>query len=67
MARAAPLREKARTGHWVLCLEAFISLVQVGILGEVSGGSRQHMHQFSRCAFSGSWSPLIGQSPGRGL
>ena len=24
-------------GCWVLCLEAFISLLQVGILGEVSG------------------------------
>ena len=34
MAQAAPQREG---GSWVHCLRAFISLLQVGILGEVSG------------------------------
>ena len=64
MARAAPQRESA---GWGLCFVAFISLWQEGILGEFSGGGfQQNIHQFSRCALSGSWSPRTGQRPGGG-
>lgn len=53
-----PERER---GCWVVHLEAFISLLQVGILGEVSeGGFHQNIHQFSRCVLLGLWSLLVG-------
>ena len=54
----AQIAHQMESALWVLCPEAFLSLLQAGILGEVSGG-------FSRCALSGSWSPLIGQHQGR--
>ena len=59
-------------GNWVLSLEAFISLFQAEILGEVLGqvvgrGFQGNIHQFLRCAQKTSelWSPLIGQWQGR--
>lgn len=57
--------EKEHKQH--LSLEAFITLSQAGILEEVSGGGFQpNIHQFSRCALSGLWSPLIGSCQRRG-
>ena len=47
---------------WALCLEAFIFFLAGGNLRERSqGGFQEINHQFSRCALSESWSPLIGQ------
>ena len=53
--------------HWVLCLEAFISFSQAGVLGEISGEDFNRI--FISCPgvpYLGSWSPLIGQWQGRG-
>ena len=54
--------------HWVLCLEAFMSLLQAGnFRSGLRGGFQQNIHQFSRCAFSGFWSPLFSRGQGREL
>ena len=46
---------------WSFVLTFSLSLLQVGNLrGGLRGGLRQNIHQFSRCALSGSCSSLIG-------
>ena len=52
MARAAPQGEKQAAS--VCCLEAFISLLQAGILGEVSG------EDFSKIFISSPGAPFQG-------
>ena len=60
MARNAFQRESTHAGSFVWSF----SLSLVG--GNLRGGFQQNIHQFSRCALSGSWSPLIGQCQGWG-
>ena len=55
MAWAAPKRESFS-----------LSLAGGDPRGGLRGGFQQNTHQFSRCALSGSWSPLIGQCQSRG-
>ena len=62
MVQVAPQRESM---GWIFCLEAFLSLLQAGTLGEVSGKDFSRILISSLGALSGSWSPLIGQRQGR--
>ena len=51
---------------WVPCLEAFLSR-RWESWGRSQGRVQWDIPQLSRCALSGSWSPLIGQWQGRWL
>ena len=71
MPRVAPQREKGEFVPCVLCLQASFSLPTLSLPGRnfrggLRGGFQQNIHQFSRCALLGSWSPPIGQCQGRG-
>ena len=55
---------KYGTGSFVL--RGFISHTGGNFRGSLKGCFQQNIHQFSRCALSGSWSPLIGQCQGMG-
>ena len=50
---------------WVLCLNGFISFLQAGILGKVTGAGINRITQLFRCALSGAWLLLIGLHQGR--
>ena len=58
-----PEGEHGQAESFVLRL---LSLLQAGILGEVSGEVCRRIFITSPGALSGSWSPLIGQWQGRG-
>ena len=51
---------------WALCLGGFLSLAGRNFREGLRGGFQQNIHQFSRCALSGSQSLFIGQCQGKG-
>ena len=64
-------RERGRENTWagnLVC--GFMGFYLFSKGGNFRGGLReglqQNIHQFSRCALSGSWSPPTGQLQGRG-
>ena len=59
MTQAAPWKGIAGTGFFVLSVLSFFA--GLTLRGVLRGGFQQNIHQFSRCALSGSWSLLIGQ------
>ena len=65
MAEASPQRERVLTGSFVL--RFYLSLAGGNLRGGRRGGFQPNIHRFSRCAFPGCWSPLIGQCQGRSL
>ena len=55
------LRKGVCAGAFVLRL---LSLSGRNLRGGLRGGSQQNIHQFSRCALSKAWSPLVSTGAG---